>query len=204
MLRKQVFFVTVLCFALGIASVQAAQSPVNTLNRVVQQVVGALKRHKARLKTNPRVVYDVINRYLLPHVDVQRMSRSVVGYAVWKKTTANQRKRFSAEFTRLVVRTYASALADFDNETVRFDPRVRWSPNRQSADVRSVIVRQNGQNIGLDYSVVLVGNRWKIYDLRVEGVSLLESFRAQFASELSQGTFEQLITMLAKHNSRGK
>ena len=201
---KRFFMMSALCWLIGATSVQAAQSPVSMLNRTVQQVITALKHNHARLKTNPRVVYNIINRYLLPQVDVQRMSRSVVGYAVWKQATAAQRTRFTKEFTRLVIRTYASALADFTNETVKFDTRIRWGSGQKSADVSSVIVRQSGRNIGLDYSVVLISGRWKIYDIRIEGVSLLESFRAQFASELSQGSFDQLIAKLAAHNRRGR
>lgn len=177
-------------------------SPIIMLDSTATQVIDALKVNKARLSTNRDVVYKIVNQYLIPHVDVYGMARSVLGRNAWNQATDIQKTEFSQEFIQLVVRTYSAPLAEYTDEKIRFEPIRGGYEGKSFINVNSMIIRSNGHNIPLNYSLVLINNEWKIYDMSVEGISLLQSFRSQFAEELSQGNLEQLIANLKTHNQQ--
>lgn len=196
--RKLPFFFLLLQVSIAIA----VGSPVDMLKTTANQTIQALKQNRATLKTNPRVVYSIINRLLLPHVDVYAMSRSALGPRVWNSATPAERQQFSQEFVRVVVRTYASALANYSDEQVEFLPLRMDDQSASQVQVDSNILRPDGPPIRLSYSVVRRGGGWKVYDMSVEGVSLLQSFRADFAEQLANGSLSALIQQLrAKNNN---
>ncbi|MBA2649103.1 MAG: ABC transporter substrate-binding protein [Legionella sp.] len=185
----------VICSFILFQNVWSNTSPVPMLEQSANHIISTLKDNKSSLKAHPDIINKAINTYLVPHVDVAGMSRSVLGRQVWNKATPLERAQFSQEFTRLVIRTYASPLAQYSDETVQFLP-LRGSLNGRFIRVNSVIVRSSGQNIPLTYSMVTTKNEWKIYDLSVEGVSLLQSFRAQFAQALQNTSIKDVIKQM--------
>lgn len=187
---KAIFFVISMVVAQAIA---AQSSPVPMLENSASQILETLKQNKATLKTNHQIIYQAIEHYLLPNVDVSGMSRSVLGREAWNKASAVERKAFTQAFTQLVIRTYASPLAEYSGETVKFLP-LRLSAETRFIRVNSVISRPNGQTIPLSYNLVSKNGEWKIYDLSVEGVSLLQSFRTQFGDVLHNSSIQDLIT----------
>lgn len=187
---KAIFFVISMVVAQAIA---AQSSPVPMLENSASQILETLKQNKATLKTNHQIIYQAIEHYLLPNVDVSGMSRSVLGREAWNKASAVERKAFTQAFTQLVIRTYASPLAEYSGETVKFLP-LRLSAETRFIRVNSVISRPNGQTIPLSYNLVSKNGEWKIYDLSVEGVSLLQSFRTQFGDVLHNSSMQDLIT----------
>jgi phospholipid transport system substrate-binding protein len=140
-------------------------------------------------------VYQAIERYLLPNIDVNGMSRSVLGRQAWNKATPAEKKEFTQAFTQLVIRTYASPLAEYSGETVKFLP-LRGEGDGRFVRVNSVISRPNGQKIPLSYNLVSKNGQWKVYDLSVEGVSLLQSFRSQFGQVLQHSNMQGLIAQM--------
>jgi len=188
-------------FALSLSQwIWAQSTPVPMLQNSANQIIDTLKKNKGSLKSNHQIIYQAVERYLLPNVDVNGMSRSVLGRQAWTKASAAERSQFSQAFTKLVIRTYASPLAEYTDEKVNFMP-VRGSLEGRFVRVNSTIVRPNGQTIPLTYSLVAQNGQWKIYDLSVEGVSLLQSFRSQFADALQNSSMQELI---AKMNKKGK
>ncbi|GAB4392438.1 MAG: ABC transporter substrate-binding protein [Gammaproteobacteria bacterium] len=181
----------------------AQPDPIVNLEQVANQVIAELKTNKATLKTNPQVVYRIIDRLLLPHVDTLVMSRAALGRDAWIKASADQKRRFAKEFTRLVVRTYASALANYTDEKIEFKPLRENYHGKQRLQVESYIIRSDGPRINLNYRLILSKNQWKVYDMSVDGVSLLRSFRNQFADELSRNRYniDNLIEQLAQQNA---
>lgn len=173
-------------------------SPVPMLESSANQIIQTLKQNQATLKQNHQIVYQAIERYLLPNVDVNGMSRSVLGRLAWNKATAAEKKEFTKAFTQLVIRTYASPLAEYSGETVKFAP-YRDSENSRFTRVNSVISRSNGQRIPLSYNLVSKDGQWKIYDLSVEGVSLLQSFRSQFGQVLQSSSMHDLIAQMRQN-----
>lgn len=170
----------------------AQSSPVPMLENAANEIISTLKDNKSSLKSNPSIIYEAVEKHLLPNVDVAGMSRSVLGRQAWNKATPEERAQFSRSFTKLVIRTYSSPLAEYSDETVQFLP-LRGSLNARFMRVNSVIVRSSGQNIPLSYSLVSKDGRWKIYDISVEGVSLLQSFRSQFAQALQNASINEVI-----------
>ncbi len=185
-------------FAIGLAFTQvmwAQSSPVPMLENSANQIIDTLKQNQAGLKSNHQIVYQAIERYLLPNVDVNGMARSVLGRQAWNKASDAEKKAFTAAFTKLVIRTYASPLAQYSGETVSFQP-LRGSIDGKFTRVTSVISRSNGQRIPLSYNLVSKNGQWKIYDLSVEGVSLLQSFRSQFGDVLQNSNMHDLIVQM--------
>lgn len=175
-------------------------SPMPMLNTTADQVIHALDSEKSHLTT--AAVYNIVNQYLIPQVDVVGMARSVLGRNIWKQATEEQKKAFSDEFVKLIVRTYASPLTEYTDEKIKFLPIRGSYEGKEFVNVNSFIIRSSGQNVPVSYSLVLISNQWKIYDMSVEGVSLLQSFRSQFAQELTNGSLEALISNLKKHNEQ--
>lgn len=183
----------VLAACMSLSQTMLAQnSPIPMLERIANSIIETLKQNKAQLKSNPSIVYNAVETNLLPNVDVTGMSRSVLGRQAWNKASPAERTQFSQAFTKLVIRTYSSPLAQYSDETVQFLP-LRGSLNSRFLRVNSLIVRSAGQNIPLSYSLVLKNDGWKIYDLSVEGVSLLQSFRSQFAQALQHSSISEVI-----------
>ena len=123
------------------------------------------------------------------------MSRSVIGRQAWSSASASERAEFSKAFTQLIVRTYSTPLSKYTDETIKFLPQ-RSKNEGRFARVDSLIIRSNGQNIPLSYSLINKNGQWKVYDLSVEGVSLLQSFHNQFGQILKNASMGELIQQM--------
>lgn len=176
----------------------AIVSPVTQLQGVADRMVQSLEQNKSRL-SNMSIIRAIVNRNLLPNVDVTRMSASVVGRA-WRTASAAQQAQFKKEFAYLVTTTYAAALASYDGDKVKFYPLRENYASQQAVNVRSVITRHNGQRIPVDYNLVRQGNSWKVYDFSIENISMVQSYRSQFSGVLSSGGMPALLAQLGRHN----
>lgn len=180
-------------------AIWAQSSPVPMLEHSATQLIDTLKKNQVNLKSNHQIVYQAIERYMLPNVDVTGMARSVLGRQAWNKASPAEKAEFTQAFTQLVIRTYASPLAEYSGETVSFLP-LRDAADSRFVRVTSIISRSNGQRIPLSYNLVSKNGQWKIYDLSVEGVSLLQSFRSQFGQVLQHSSMKDLIVQM--HQSK--
>lgn len=186
-----IFFITAL----------AQPSPIPMLQSTSDQMLSALQQNKARLN-QPNVVYSLTRRILLPHVDAAGMARTVLGRDVWMKATPAQQQQFTQQFITLLVRTYSAAFAAYNNESVKFLPLRGDISGQTQVQVDSQIIRQGGPAVSVSYRLVLLGGAWKVYDFSVDGVSMLQSFRSQFADQLSRGGLDAVIQQLAQHNAQ--
>lgn len=182
------------------ASLAFAGSPVTQLKSVSDRMLAQLEQNKSRLG-NINVIWHIVNTVLLPNVDLNRMSASVIGTS-WRSASGAQQAQFKKEFAYLVTTTYASALSSYDDDRVEFYPMRENLANRQTAHVNSVIIRKNGQRIPISYDVVRSGDGWKVYDFSIEHVSMVQSYRAQFSSTLAQGGMSALLARLRAHNQK--
>lgn len=187
-----------LLFVVGTA--WAIQSPVALLKNISNQMIAKLEHNKSRLK-KPGVVHGIVRTTLLPHVDLNRMSMRVVGPHAWRAATNEQKREFKKEFTRMVISTYSAAIASYDGDRVLFYP-LRGGYSGKTVQVRSVIVRRNGRRIPVSYSLIRKGNSWLVYDFSVENISIVRSYRAQFAGVLSNSGMKGLIYRLKQHNRK--
>jgi phospholipid transport system substrate-binding protein len=190
-----------LCALLGTTASFAAEDPVRELNGIADQLISKLKENKTTLRENPSLVYSLANEIVVPHADINYMAKRVLPPKTWNNATSSQRSRFESAFSTLLVHTYASALANYNDQTIHFYPVRGGYAGKSTVQVNSAIERSDGPSISVNYRLVLAGSEWKLFDMSVEGVSMLESFRSQFADQLAQGDIEALINKLGTHNS---
>jgi len=199
---KQIKLFSFLSLWLVTQFIYAAQpSPLPMLQQSANSILKVLDENQSELKKDNSIIYKSVKRYLLPNVDVYGMSRSVLGRNAWRKASKSQRQAFANQFTQLVIRTYASPLAEYDGEKIKFYP-IRGGYNKRFVSVKSMIIRPSASNIPLAYSLIYKKGQWKIYDISVEGVSLLESFRSQFAQQLQHASINALIKKMQQHNQK--
>lgn len=179
------------------SSYAGSSDPVSLLQYIANNMISGLKANKATLKTKPQIVYNLAYKYVVPYADLPEMSKRVVPARVWQSASPAERAQFQKEFTRLLIRTYASALASYEDQVVKFYP-VRGGG--RTVQVNSQIQSSRSQPINVSYRLVNSGSGWKLYDMSVEGVSMLDSFRSQFADILSQGNMNSLLNRLSTHN----
>ena len=183
-------FISPLCFAI--------ESPVTQLQTAANKMISQLENNKTQLN-NMSVIRRIVNQVLLPQVDLNRMSASVVG-RYWQTATSAQKSQFKNEFSYLVTTTYASALSSYDGDQVRFQPLRENFDTRQTMRLSSEIIRKSGQRIPISYDVARHANQWKVYDFSIEHVSMVQSYRSQFSDVLAQGGMTALLTRLNTHN----
>lgn len=176
-----------------------AGSPLTMLSGASNNIIRALEKNKASIRRSRTPIIRMLNRYLVPHIDANRMARSVVGPRYWNSASSAARAQFIREFKRLVMGTYADALASYNGDRVHFYP---YRGSGSTAHVRSVIVRRSGQRIPVSYNLVRSGSRWKIVDFSIENISMVQSYRSQFRGALAQGGLARLVKRLRSHNGR--
>lgn len=198
--RPSLWIGTLLCCFSLIAI--AASDPVAMLQQTSNQMIGALKQNKATIKTNPKLVENLARQIILPHVDTSAMSQLALGRTAWQQATAGQRQAFVSQFTTMMIRTYSSALAAYSNQSVTFLPVRGGTDNLTRVQVNSQIIQPGGPSIPVSYRMLNRGNGWKVYDMSVDGVSLVQSFRSQFANQISQNGMNGLLAVMAKHNNQ--
>lgn len=191
------------CFILtNSPQLQAANQsdPISLLQSIANNMIKNLEKNKATLKTKPNIVYKLANRYVVPYADLPEMSKRVLPPRVWRSATASQKAQFQKEFKRIVMRTYASALTSYEDQEVNFYPIRGGYEGKTNVQVRSEIVGGNSGPVSVTYRLLKKGSKWRVYDMSVEGVSLIESFRSQFADILSDGNMATLLKKLSTHN----
>ena len=179
----------------------AADTPPDVLARTTtQDVLAILKQDKEIRGGNLNKVYQLVEAKILPNFDFNRMTQLAVGKN-WSRATANQKQALVTQFRNLLVRTYSSSLTEFTNQTVEFKPMTIRSDDAD-VTVHSEIRQPGGQPIPIDYSMYKTAFGWKVYDVTIDGVSLVTNYRASFASTIRQNGIDGLINTLATQSTR--
>ena len=185
----------------AVVQAQAVKAPDALIKEVSSDVIDAVKADKSIQAGDVNKVIELVDAKVLPYFNFQRMTAGAVG-RYWRQATPEQQKGLQDEFKVLLVRTYAGALAQVKDQTVLLKPM------RASADDTEVVVktevRGKGDPIQLDYRMEKSANGWKIYDVSVLGVWLVENYRNTFAQEISAGGIDGLIAKLAEKNKAAK
>ena len=184
----------------------ADEAPDELVKRISTDVLDTIRADKSIKAGDVTKIMALVDSKIMPNVNFQRMTASAVGPA-WRQATPEQRKRLEEEFKTLLVRTYAGALGQVSDQTVNVRP-FRGSPDDKEVLVRTE-VRGAGDPVQLDYRLEKTagdGSGWKIYNINVLGVWLVDTYRSQFAQQISSGGIDGLIAALAarnKSNSKG-
>ena len=191
----------VLSFGAVAAHAQAAKGPDALIKEVSTDVLDAVKADKSIKQGDVGKVIALVDVKVMPHVNFQRMTASAVG-RYWRQATPEQQKRLQDEFKILLVRTYSGALAQVQDQTVELKP-MRAAAGDKEVVVRTEI-RGRGDPVQLDYRLENTGTEWKVYDINVLGVWLVENYRNSFAQEIGAGGIDGLINKLAERNKAAK
>jgi len=177
----------------------AAQTPDQLINRLSNELLDAVRADKSIQAGDTKKVLSLVDEKVVPYVSFQRMTSSAVG-RYWRQATPEQQASLESEFKNLLMRTYAGALAQVKDQTVVIKPS-RNLPEDEEQIVRTEVRGGGGDPVQLDYRVEkspTVG--WKIYDVNVLGVWLVENYRNSFAQEITKGGIDGLIAKLSERN----
>ncbi|HEY4066485.1 MAG TPA: ABC transporter substrate-binding protein [Burkholderiaceae bacterium] len=205
--KRLMFWLTAAVLSLGsvAAYAQAASAPAAApsgapdalIKQVSTDVLDAVKADKSIKQGDVNKVIALVDQKVMPHVDFQRMTASAVG-RYWRQATPDQQKRLQEEFKILLVRTYSGALAQVQDQTVELKPM------RSAATDKEVVVRTEikgrGDPVQLDYRLENTGTEWKVYDINVLGVWLVENYRNSFSQEIGTNGIDGLVAKLAERN----
>ena len=186
--------------ALPSVALAAEEAPDALVKRISGDVMAAVKADAAIQKGDVNRIMALVDSKIMPNVNFTRMTSSAVG-RFWRQATPAQQQQLQDEFKTLLVRTYSGALGEVKDQTVSFKP-FRAKPEDTEVVVRSE-VRGRGEPIQLEYRLEKTPEGWKIYDLNVLGVWLVETYRSQFAQEINSKGIDGLIAMLAQRNKAG-
>jgi len=184
----------------GFAAAHAAdpaKAPDVLIKEVSTDVLDAVKADKTIQTGDVQKVIALVDAKVMPYVNFQRMTASAVG-RYWRQATPEQQKRLQDEFKTLLVRTYSGALSQVKDQTVQLKP-MRSSPEDKEVIVKTE-VRGKGDPIQLDYRLEKTDAGWKIYDVNVLGVWLVQNYTSSFAQEIGANGIDGLITKLAERN----
>lgn len=179
------------------AQAQAGKAPDALIKEVSTEVLDALRADKSVKQGDVQKIIALVDTKVMPYVNFQRMTSSAVG-RYWRQATPEQQKRLQDEFKILLVRTYSGALAQVQDQTVELKP-MRGAPTDPEVVVKTEI-KGRGDPIQLDYRLEQTPNGWKIYDVNVLGVWLVENYRNSFSQEIGSGGIDGLISKLAARN----
>ena len=183
---------------LGATAAFAQTAPDALIKQVAGDVIESVKSDKAIQAGDISRIHGLVDTQVLPHVDLQRMTAAVVGKA-WKTATPDQQAKLQTEFKTLLIRTYAGALTKVNAQT-----SIELKPTRSSPDDTDVTVRTNvkgsGDPIEIDYKLEKLPTEWKIFDVNVLGVWLVDQYKSSFQQQIASGGIDGLINTLVAKN----
>ncbi len=183
---------------LGATAAFAQTAPDVMIKQVAGDVIESVKNDKAIQGGDISRIHGLVDTQVLPHVDLQRMTAAVVGKS-WKTATPDQQAKLQTEFKTLLIRTYAGALTKVNAQT-----SIELKPTRSAPDDTDVTVRTNvkgsGDPIEIDYKLEKLPTEWKIFDVNVLGVWLVDQYKSSFQQQISSGGIDGLINTLVAKN----
>ena len=178
----------------------AASTPDAMVRDLSNEVLNAIKADKALKSGDTNRVQKLVDEKVLPYTDFQKMTQLSVGPG-WRNATPEQRAALTREFRTLLVRTYSGALSQVSDHKVELRP-FRAQPTDTDVIVRTQVVASRGDPIQLDYRLEKTDGGWKIYDINILGVWLVENYKSQFSSQVNAGGVDGLIKTLTERNSQ--
>ena len=170
------------------------------VQEVTSTIIDELTERRDALEKDPRAVYELVDRLVLPHFDFERMSRRVLGKKRWAAASAGQRTQFVAAFRTLLVRTYAVMLNEYRGQALTWlDPVPRKRDDEVVIPV--TIELDSGPPAQVAYAMYGGGTDWKVFDVAVDGVSLVKNYRSSFRSEIARNGIDGLIASLEAKNA---
>lgn len=182
-------------------AVAADEAPDVLVQRISADVLESAKADKEIQSGNQKHVLDLVEAKILPYVDFQRMTSLAAG-RYWRDATPEQQKALTDQFRTLLVFTYSGAISSIKDQKLEFQP-LRADPGAtDGVEVHSQVLQKRGEPIQLNYRLEKLPTGWKIYDVNVLGAWLVETYKGNFATEISKGGIDGLIKTLTDKNKK--
>ena len=180
----------------GVASAQEANStdPAQILEAAARTMLKELDANRAEYRKDPSKIDALVEKDLLPHFDTEYAARLVLG-AHWRDATPEQRKRFITAFYHSMEANYGKSLVDFTGDRLKVFP-TKMEANADRTTVRTEVKRDNGSTVPVNYSMRRGPDGWKAWDVVIDGISYVKSFREDFGSEIDQKGLDEVITRM--------
>ena len=199
-MKKLILGVSLYC-ALGVAHAGVV-APDALIRNTVDEVIGIIKQDKDIQAGDPKKINALVDAKVLPHFDFTRMTRLAVG-RYWRTATPEQKQALVTEFRDMLVRTYTKVFTVYRDQSVEMKP-FRMAPDDTEVTVKTVIIKPGTQPIPVDYEMSISPDGWKVFDISIEGVSMVMSYRGTFASEIQDGGIDGLIKTLSDKNTNSQ
>jgi phospholipid transport system substrate-binding protein len=188
-----------LCLALAAPGHASGSPPDQIARAATDKIIALVKENKDAYTKDSGKLFAMVDEHVLPHFDFRAMSRSVLG-RYWREASEDQRQRFTSEFRDLLVRTYATALLKYNDEQIVYQP-FRLVQGDRTATVRSEVHRRDGgPTISINYSFYQTDSGWKVYDVTIEGASLVTTYQSTYAQRVQKEGIDKVIASLAQDN----
>ena len=175
-------------------------APDALVRTISEEVIGEIRANKALQAGDPSRIAALVEAKIVPHFDFRRITQIAVGPS-WRRATPEQQEQLTQEFKTLLVRTYSGALASYRDQRIEFKP-LRAGSGADEVTVKSLI-RQNGaEPIAVEYDLARIGTQWKVFDVRIAGISLVATYRSTFADEVRNNGVDGLIALLSRKNQQ--
>ena len=195
MLRKILVFIAALLPALALAQ----EAPDALVKRVTDEVLAIIKADKDLQSGNSRKVAELADAKVLPHFDFTRMTRLAVGRN-WQQASDAQKEQLVKEFRTLLVRTYSTSLTAYRNQKIEVKPSKMGAQDKDVV-VRTQVIQPGGPAIPIDYAMEKADSGWKVYDVVIDGASLVTTYRSSFNDQIQKGGIDGLVKTLAERNA---
>lgn len=196
----RVFIIGLLMIFFVCQNAQAAISADQFVKEKSDKVLAKVLANKDGLKSDKKRLYSLIEKDVLPNFDFVRMSRSVLGKH-WRGSSKTEQKAFVKEFSRLLVKTYGTALLSYSGQEIVYKPAVIKNKGK-TASVQTKVPSSGAEPVDVGYLLFSTGDSWKVIDIKIGGVSLVANYRTNFASEISKSSVASLIKQLQAKNAR--
>jgi phospholipid transport system substrate-binding protein len=173
----------------------AQETPDALVKRVSDELITIIKADK---DLNPGKIAELAEQKVLPHFDFERMTRLAVGRN-WAQASDAQKQALTKEFRTLLVRTYSNALTQYRNQTIEVKP-TKLSPADKEVVVKTQVIQQGGPPIPIDYAMAKEDSGWKVYDVIIDGASLVTTYRGTFNDQIQKGGIDGLVKTLQERN----
>lgn len=180
------------------ASALAQEAPDALVKRVTDEVLAIIKADKDLQSGNSRKIAELAEAKVLPHFDFTRMTRLAVGRN-WQQASEPQKAELVKEFRTMLVRTYSTSLTAYRNQTIEVKPLKMGAADKE-VTVRTAVLQQGGPSIPIDYAMEKADGGWKVYDVVIDGASLVTTYRGTFNEQVQKGGIDGLLKTLSERN----
>ena len=183
------------------AGAAITEGPTEVVQSAAQGMLGELDKNRDAYRRDPAKVGQVVDKYLLPHFDTDYSARLVLGQH-WRSATPEQRKRFVDAFYHSLLSNYGSALVEFTSDRLRIFPS-KADPDATQSTVRTEVKRSNGDRVSVNYYLRRTPQGWKAWDVVIDGISYVNSYRTDFGEQIEQQGIDAVIKRLESGEKPG-